>query len=88
MGEPGIQPLEGCGEAAGEDGLLEAGAFAFQLFRRDVGVVERFQQLDRGVLREVQLVPAGGRVGSFGLGIQGDAEFAGEEDGHEGGLKL
>ena len=40
VGEPGIQPLEGGGEAAGEDGLLEARAFAFEAFRRDVGVAE------------------------------------------------
>ena len=59
VGEPGIQPLEGGGEAAGEDGLLEARAFAFEAFRRDVGVAEGLQEIDRRVLREVLLVPSG-----------------------------
>ena len=43
FGQPGIQALEGGGEAAGEDGLLEARSFAFKGFGRDVGVAERLQ---------------------------------------------
>ena len=58
IGEPGVQPLEGLGEAAGEDGLLEAGAFACEVFGRDVGVAEELEELDGGVFREVELVPA------------------------------
>ena len=53
VGEPGVQPIEGRGEAVGEDGLLEARAFGFEVFRRDVRVAQRLEQLDRGVLREV-----------------------------------
>ena len=70
-GEPGVQLFEGLGEAAGEDGLLEARAFPFKVFRRDVGVAEGLQQLERGVLREVQLVPAGCLGGHAGgsLGV-------------------
>ena len=67
LGQPGVQPLQRGGEAAGEDGLLEAGALGLKVFRWDVGVAERLQQLDRGVLREVQLVPAG-RLGGHGSG--------------------
>ncbi len=49
-GEPGVQPAESQGEAAGQDGLLEARTLAFEVFRRDVGVAEGLQQLGRGAL--------------------------------------
>ena len=62
VGEPGIQPFEG----GGEDGLLGARAFAFEVFRRDEDVAEGLQQLDRGGLREVLFVPSGG-VGGHGV---------------------
>ena len=62
-GEPGVQAFEGQVEAAGEDGLLEAGAFAVEVFGRDVGVAEGLEEFDRGVFREVELVPAGGLGG-------------------------
>ena len=65
VGQPGVQPLEGRGEAAGEDGLLEARALGLEGLGRDAAVAERLQQLDGGVLREVQLVPAG-RTGRHG----------------------
>ena len=84
LGEPGVQALEGGGEAAGEDGLLQCRAFWFQVFGREVGVAKGFQEFDRGVLGEVQLVPARWSSASCGLGVGGDAQFAGEEDGHEG----
>ena len=58
LGEPGVQALEGCGEAAGEDGFLEGRAFWLQVFGGDVGVAEGFQEFDRGVLGEVELVPS------------------------------
>ena len=61
--EPGVQPLEGRGKAGGEDCLLEARAFALEVFGWDVDVAEGLQELDRGVLREVQLVPPGGLRG-------------------------
>ena len=43
VGEPGVQALEGGGEAVGEDGFLEARAFGFEVFRWDAGVAERLQ---------------------------------------------
>ena len=57
--EPGIEPLQGRGEASAQDGLLDAPALRLQDFGRDTGVAEGLQQLERGVLREMQLVPAG-----------------------------
>ena len=57
------------GEASGEDGLLGARAFAFEVFRRDEGVAEGLQQLDRGGLREVLFVPPGG-VGGHGVPVR------------------
>ena len=68
LGEPGVQALEGGGEATGEDGFLEGRAFWFQVFGREVGVAEGFQEFDRGVLGEVELVPAGGLGGHSGSG--------------------
>ena len=59
-GEPGVQPLKGQAEALGEDRLLEARAFPFEVFGLDVGVAEGLQQLDRGILCQAQLIPAGG----------------------------
>ena len=67
LGQPRVQPLQRGGEPAGEDGLLEARALGLEGFRRDVGVAERLQQLDRRILREVQLVPAG-RLGGHESG--------------------
>ena len=72
FGQPGVQPLQGRGEAPGEDGLLEARALGLEVVGREVGVAERLQQLDRGVLREVQLVPAG-RLGGHVSVWQGPA---------------
>ena len=68
LGEPGVQALEGGGEAAGEDGFLEGRAFLFQVFGREVGVAEGFQEFDRGVLGEVEFVPAGGLGGHSASG--------------------
>ena len=62
-GEAGVEALEGLGEAADEDGLLEAGALAVEVFGRDVGVAEGLEELDGGVLGEVEFVPAGGLGG-------------------------
>ena len=45
LGEPGVQPEEGGGESAGEDRFLEARAFGFQVFGRDVRVAEGLEQL-------------------------------------------
>ena len=59
VGEPGVQALERRGEAVGEDGFLEARALGFEVFGRDVGVAEGLEQIDRGIFREVELVPAG-----------------------------
>ena len=67
---------------------LTCRAFLFEGFRRDVAVAEGSQDFDRGILGEVELVPAGSLGGSFGFGVEGDAEFAGEENGHEGQLSL
>ena len=60
LGEPGVQPLEGGREVGDEDGLLEARAFALEVFGRDVGVAASLQELDRGILRKVTLVPPAG----------------------------
>ena len=65
LGEPGVQPKEGCAESSGEDRLLEARAFGSEVFGRDVRVAEGLQQLDRGGLGEVLLVPIG-RLGDHG----------------------
>ena len=69
-GEPGVQPAESQGEAAGQDGVLEAGALAFEVFGRDIGVAEGLQKLDRGVFREVEFVPAGG-LGGHAASVSG-----------------
>ena len=68
LGEPGVQALEGGGEATGEDGFLEGRAFRFQVFGGEVGVAEGFEEFDRGVFGEVELVPAGGLGGHSGSG--------------------
>ena len=65
LGEPGVQPEEGCGEPSGEDGFLEARAFELDVFGRDVRVAEGLEQLDRGGLGEVPFVPIG-RLGGHG----------------------
>ena len=65
-GEPGVQPAESQGEAAGQGGLRVGRAFEFEVFGRDIGVAEGLQQFDRGVFREVELVPAGGFGGHGG----------------------
>ncbi len=67
LGQPGVQPFQRRGQAAGEEGLLEAGALGLEGVGRDVGVAERLEELDRGVLREAKLVPAG-RLGGHGSG--------------------
>ena len=72
LGQPAVQPLQGSGEAAGENGLLGARALGLEVFGWDVGVAERLQHLDRGVLGEVQLVPAGRLGGHVSVG-QGPA---------------
>ena len=45
-------------EAGGQDGFLEARPFAFEVLRGEIGVAEGLQQLDGGVLAEVELIPA------------------------------
>ena len=57
--EPGVQPRERRREAAGKNRFLETRAFTIEVFGRDVGVAEGLQEFDRGVLRQVQLVPPG-----------------------------
>ena len=69
VGEPGVQPLEGLSEAAGEDGLLEAGAFAFEVFRRDVGVAEGLEEFDGGVFRRGGARPSRWSWGSCGRSL-------------------
>ena len=59
LGQPRVQTLEGVGKPAGKHGLLEARAFAFQVFRRGVLVTEGPQQLHRRLLRKMALVPPG-----------------------------
>ena len=59
LGQPGIQPRERGREAAGENGFLEARPLGVEVVGRDVGVAEGLKQLHRGILHEVQLVPAG-----------------------------
>ena len=55
--EPRFQSFKRRGQAVSENGDLCAAAFEFEFVWRKVGVTERLQQLDGGVLRQVQLVP-------------------------------
>ena len=74
-------------EAGDEDDVAQAVALGFERLGRHVGVAELFEQLDGGVFGLARPRSMRRPVASCGALVGGDAEFAGEEDGHEGGLQ-
>jgi hypothetical protein len=71
VGDPGVEALEGGGEALGEDRVLEGVALAVECRGGDVGVAEAAEALDGGVFGEGSLVPGlagwGHKVDSSGV---------------------